>query len=176
MKVKALAFLLVPFTALVFALGASSRGGPCAQQPVWANDLVPLQAPARNAVPAKDDPPLLTRNGHDSPFQDSLRRLARIHDLQTEQDTGDPVLPTIGLVSHRVVDLYIKGRGLDFIFERRYSSKLSGTDGPLGFGWDHSYNAFLDTQGTGGALVNVHDGNAGTDTVGLAESLAAMSR
>ncbi len=160
MKVKALAFLLVPFNALVFAAGASSAGRLCAQQPLWANDLVPNQAPSRNAVPAKDDPALATDNGSDNAFQEELRRLARIHDDQTSQDTGDPVLPTIGLVSHRAVDLYIEGRGLDFSFERRYNSKRSDTDGPLGFGWDHCYNARI--QG-GGSLVTVHDGNGGQD-------------
>jgi hypothetical protein len=116
------------------------------QEPLWANDLVPKQPPARNAVPAKDDPALPTDNGSDSALQEELRTLARISDDQTYQDTGDPVVPTIGMVSHRATDLFIEGRGLDFSFDRRYSSHDSAEDGPLGFGWDHCYNLRLLVQ------------------------------
>jgi YD repeat-containing protein len=132
------------------------------QQPLWADELVPKQPPARNSVPAKDDPPLGVNNGNDHPEQEDLRRLARIHDDQTYQDTGDPVIPTIGMVSHRVVDLYIPGRGIDFSFERRYSSHDSLVGGPLGFGWDHVYNARLAIS-QGGAKVTLHDGNGRED-------------
>ncbi len=133
-----------------------------AQQPVWGSDLLPNQPPARNAVPSKDDPALVTDNGSDSPVQDELRRLARIHDDQTYQDTGDPVMPTLGMVSHRAVDLHIPGRGLDFTFERRYNSHDSGKDGPLGFGWDHNCNIRMQIA-EGGAKVTISNGNGRDD-------------
>jgi len=112
----------------------------------------------------------VTDNGSDSEWQDQLRELARIHDDQTYQDTGDPVAPTIGMVSHSVVDMYIPGRGLDFCFERRYSSALSDANdqnnptvnGPLGIGWDHCYNARLKVE-QGGAVVKVFNGNDRTE-------------
>jgi hypothetical protein len=157
MTVSGLASLVLSFAT--FALAARLS----AQEPLWANERVPEQPPARNAVPAKHDPALPTDNGHDSPMQAELRTLARISDDQTYQDTGDPVMPTIGLVSHRAVDLFIKGRGLDFSFERRYSSKATDmdvpvTDLPLGFGWDHCYHARLQVA-NGGAQVTVLNGN-----------------
>jgi hypothetical protein len=89
---------------LVFAFASAGRSW-AQQPPLWADDLVPKQPPARNSVPAKDDPPLAVNNGHEHPEQNELRRLARIHHDQTYQDTGDPIIPTIGKVTHRAVDL-----------------------------------------------------------------------
>jgi YD repeat-containing protein len=158
------------FKASAFVLASISTfsGRAAAQGPLWANERVPEQPPARYAVPSKDDPPLATDNGSEPPLEGELRRLARIDDAETYQDTGDPVMPTIGLVSHRAVDLTIPGRGLDFSFERRYSSKRSDVDGPLGFGWDHVYNARL-TIANGGALVTVHNGNGREDVYAWTE-------
>ena len=47
-------------------------------------------------------------------------------------------------LTQEVVDLSLPGRGdLAFIFRRTYHSNLS-YDGPLGCGWDHSYNIRLE--------------------------------
>jgi len=47
------------------------------------------------------------------------------------------------------VDLYVPGRGqTDFEFVRRYRSRLD-YDGPLGFGWDFTYNERLLILGNG---------------------------
>lgn len=154
--------LLVRGLVALSVAALSPASALAAQEPLWADDLVPTQPPARNAVPAKDDPALPTDNGSDSPIQAELRTLARIADDQTYQDTGDPVVPTIGMVSHRATDLFIEGRGMNFSFERRYSSHDSAEDGPLGFGWDHSYNLRLQING-GGAQVIVHNGNGRQD-------------
>jgi len=148
--------------ALIVTTLASAPALAAQQEPVWANDLVPKQPPARNAVPAKDDPPLPTDNGSEHPIQAELRALARIADHQTYQDTGDPVVPTIGMVSHRATDLFIEGRGLHFSFDRRYSSHDSATDGPLGFGWDHRYNLRIEFNAALGQAV-VHNGNGRED-------------
>lgn len=53
---------------------------------------------------------------------------------------ADPVNMVNGNMYHTERDLVIKGRGgLPFVFERSYNSR-SGKDGPLGFGWTHSFN------------------------------------
>ena len=197
MKVKTAASL-VPFALLALTAAPQLGGRLSAQQPVWGNDLLPGQPPARNAFPASNDPALVTDNGSYSPYQSALRGLARIYDSastvsamsrtlnaakarQTQQEadgafrlverplddqgyqyTGDPVMPTLGLVSQRAVDLFIPGRGLDFAFERRYNSHASDTNGPLGFGWDHSCNVHLQVE-NGGAKVTVHNGNGRKD-------------
>ena len=62
-------------------------------------------------------------------------------------DTGDPVLPHNGMVSYRTVDMVIRGRGLDYVLARRYSSKRSQLPGPMGHGWDHSYNSWIEFAG-----------------------------
>ncbi|WP_458250536.1 RHS repeat-associated core domain-containing protein [Geobacter anodireducens] len=56
---------------------------------------------------------------------------------------GDPVNLVTGNMYHVERDLTIKGRG-DFpiVFERSYNSR-SPQDGPLGFGWTHSFNHYL---------------------------------
>jgi RHS repeat-associated protein len=55
---------------------------------------------------------------------------------------GDPVLGATGQLSLEVVDLELTGVGLNVVFARSY---LHNTryEGPLGPGWDHSYNLWL---------------------------------
>ena len=52
------------------------------------------------------------------------------------------------------VDLRIRGRGLDFVWARRYASR-TGRDTEMGNGWTHSYNAFITVDGLG---LWLHDG------------------
>lgn len=63
-----------------------------------------------------------------------------------------------------VVDLRVESCtvGLDLVWARRYRSRLSMPAGqtPLGNGWDHSYNIYLELSPTGGPVMTVHDGNA----------------
>ena len=55
---------------------------------------------------------------------------------------GDPVNTATGNYIHHATDLTIPGRGLNFEFKRFYNSQYSGS-GPLGAGWTHSYNLFV---------------------------------
>ncbi len=79
---------------------------------------------------------------------------------------GDPVNVVNGNSFHVEADVSIKGRGgLPIVFTRTYNSR-DGRDGPLGFGWTHSFNHHLTFE----------DGNAdGTstsaDTDGLTSSV-----
>lgn len=56
-------------------------------------------------------------------------------------------------------DLRIKGRGMDFVWSRKYRSK-TGPVTAQGNGWDFSYNLFLEQQGPDVALC---DGNSRRD-------------
>ncbi len=58
-----------------------------------------------------------------------------------------------------VVDLAIPGRGLNFVWARRYRSRL-GPDTAQGNGWDFSYNIAVRREGK---AVRVHDGNGRSD-------------
>jgi RHS repeat-associated protein len=55
---------------------------------------------------------------------------------------GDPVNMVTGNMFHVERDIAIKGRGLPIVFERFYNSR-SPKDGPMGFGWTHSFNHHL---------------------------------
>ena len=57
------------------------------------------------------------------------------------------------------VDLHIPGRGLDFIWARKYRSRL-GPDTAQGNGWDFSYDIFVRRVGS---QMEVHDGNSRRD-------------
>lgn len=63
-----------------------------------------------------------------------------------------------------VVDLRVESCtvGLDLVWARRYRSRLPMPTGqtPLGNGWDHSYNIYLELDPTGAPIMTVHDGNA----------------
>ncbi|MDH5732129.1 MAG: DUF6531 domain-containing protein, partial [Gammaproteobacteria bacterium] len=53
---------------------------------------------------------------------------------------GDPVNMVTGNMYHTEKDIKIKGRGIPIVFERTYNTKNAGIDGPLGFGWTHTYS------------------------------------
>ena len=44
-------------------------------------------------------------------------------------------------------DLAIAGRGFDFEWKRTYRSRAD-RDGPMGYNWDHSYNIYIEQDGT----------------------------
>lgn len=73
---------------------------------------------------------------------------------------GDPVNMLTGNLVHSERDVAIKSRGLPIIFERTYNSKTP-KDGPLGFGWTHSFNQYILLKGveTGEAKVTWVDGS-----------------
>lgn len=59
----------------------------------------------------------------------------------------------------RSVDLRVPGRGLDFVWARKYRSQV-GPDSALGHGWDFSYDMWVEG---GGLSVTVRDGNTRAD-------------
>lgn len=75
----------------------------------------------------------------------------------------DPVNMVTGNLIHSERDIAIKGRGgLPLVFERWYNSK-SAKDGPLGFGWTHSFNHQLRFHGVEGGVAKLAwtDGTGG---------------
>lgn len=65
--------------------------------------------------------------------------------------TVDPVSTVTGNNYHDETDITIKGRGLDMVFTRTYNSAPASTakNGPLGYGWTHSYNMGLQSNDYG---------------------------
>jgi len=64
-----------------------------------------------------------------------------------------------GEFHHTAVDLRIKGRGLDFVWARKYRSRF-GPNTSIGNGWDFSYNIYLEQIGQDLLL---YDGNSRQD-------------
>ncbi len=62
----------------------------------------------------------------------------------SESDTGDPVVLHNGMVSYQVTDMVIKGRGMDFVLTRQYSSHRSGDLGSIGYGWEFNFGSALE--------------------------------
>lgn len=76
---------------------------------------------------------------------------------------GDPVNMLTGNYIHNERDISIRGRGgFPIIFERWYNSR-DPKDGPLGFGWTHSFNHFIKFYGVedGKAKLSWNDGTGG---------------
>jgi RHS repeat-associated protein len=80
--------------------------------------------------------------------------------------SGDPVNMVTGNMYHTERDIALKGRGgFPIVFERSYNSRDT-QDGPLGFGWTHSFNQYL-TFGD-----DNHDGASnGADTDGITSAV-----
>lgn len=63
-----------------------------------------------------------------------------------EEDKGmDPVYFFSGEFHESIDDLRIKGRGIDFVWTRKYRSKI-GPNTSQGNGWDFSYNIFFEER------------------------------
>jgi RHS repeat-associated protein len=84
-------------------------------------------------------------------------------DCDEEDGEDDPVVDPVYLFSgefyEQIEDLRIPGRGLDFVWSRKYRSKI-GPNTAQGNGWDFSYNIFIETEG---ADIIVCDGNSRRD-------------
>lgn len=74
---------------------------------------------------------------------------ANAHDHVAEYHGSDPVNPANGELVVSEVDLSLPGFGVPFSHVRTYRSRVD-FNGPLGYGWDHSYNQRL-THVTGPA-------------------------
>ena len=136
------------------------------------------------------------------PYAPSALQLLGINGYQTANgnSTGtttafDPVNMVTGNLIHSERDIAIKGKGsLPLVFERWYNSKAA-KDGPLGYGWTHSFNHFIRfygvesgvakiswTDGTGGerffSTANQTSGNIATNAVfsGSAGVYATLTR
>ncbi len=76
---------------------------------------------------------------------------------------ADPVNMLTGNLIHNERDISIRGRGgLPIVFERWYNSS-GAKDGPLGYGWTHSFNHFIRFYGveSGVAKLGWNDGTGG---------------
>ena len=78
---------------------------------------------------------------------------------EEECDPTDPVYLFSGEFYEKVEDLRIKGRGFDFVWSRKYRSKI-GPNTAQGNGWDFSYNIFVRENGR---TIEVCDGNSRRD-------------
>ena len=69
--------------------------------------------------------------------------------------SGDPVNMLNGNLFYTLRDVSLKGRGgLPLVFERWYNS-TTPADGPLGYGWTHSFNHYLRFYGVENGLAKL---------------------
>ncbi|MCC7013303.1 MAG: RHS repeat protein, partial [Planctomycetes bacterium] len=129
---------------LLAVCSAQSRG----QDAPVLDESVQFQMPPINGMPNCDDPALRT-----DADQSSCGTTGDGHvldagsELGDYNDTGDPVALHNGMVSLRAVDMVVPGRCIDFELTRRYNSKYSGKNGPLGYGWSLGYDIWLEFSG-----------------------------
>ncbi len=70
-----------------------------------------------------------------------------------------PINCATGAFVHEFTDFSVPGRGVQLNFTRTYSSSEASTDGPLGFGWTHSYNMSLIVDAVGNVTVVQENGS-----------------
>lgn len=75
-----------------------------------------------------------------------------------DEEAADPINITTGNMYHTHQDLYIPGKGLPLNFTRTYNSRDT-YEGPLGYGWTHSYNIFLKEDSSGNVRERDEDGS-----------------
>lgn len=75
--------------------------------------------------------------------------------------SADPVNTATGNYTYQRMDIEIPGIGIPYAFERAYNSR-DPQNGPLGFGWSHSYNTALTVNPD--ATVTIRWGDGKTET------------
>jgi RHS repeat-associated protein len=60
---------------------------------------------------------------------------------------ADPINTATGALVESFCDLKVPGRGVALDFRRSYDSSQASSDGPLGYGWTHSYAMSLSDEG-----------------------------
>ncbi len=74
---------------------------------------------------------------------------------------AEPVNTATGNYFSSHTDLTVAGRGFPFVFNRYYNS-LDSSNGPLGIGWNHSYNVVLNRGPGGQVTIKQADGSTVT--------------
>lgn len=94
-----------------------------------------------------------------SAAKEITRSVKRFPAAISSDGKADPIYYFSGEFAYASIDMQIKGRGIDFIWSRRYRSKV-GPDTAQGNGWDYSYRVFLEQDG---ADLILFDGNGRSD-------------
>src|SRR5207253_9729758 len=86
-------------------------------------------------------------------------------------------------LSCATTDLFVSGRGPDLAFARTFNSLAAGTNSPIGYGWTHDYNTYIDNpinpnvyQENGSVAPFTGSGSPGSDYSHDARLLAELHR
>jgi len=93
--------------------------------------------------------PATSDNFNNTVFTDQNVISVTNNDIIRTPSTVDPVSTVSGNMYHDETDITINGRGLPYNFTRTYNSNRQDQDGPLGFGWSHSYGMALKSNDYG---------------------------
>lgn len=130
-----------------------------ANQPLIASQAIPGTA-------------IITPTFNNSVFTDKNTISQTNNDAVKTPSTSDPVSTITGNNYHDETDFTIKGRGLNIAFTRTYNSAPSSVsaDGPLGYGWTHSYNMKL-VSNDYGSCPNCNSAQAWENNTGKTSSI-----
>ncbi len=127
---------------------------------------------SKQEKPGKNDPSADPDNKVTIPCPDNPNRYVNLYknrrrpQSNPEAKGGDPVYLHSGEFYENMVDLRIAGRGMDFIWSRKYRS-VTGRPTVQGNNWDYSYNIFIRAEGNDFLLC---DGNSRADIYTLQDS------
>ena len=127
----------------------------------WLGTAYPFPITSCEGIPPCEIIPP-NRTNVEPPKNNEFASANECHECQDSDPTGlmDPVYLFSGEFYETVVDLRIPGRGIDFIWGRKYRSRI-GPNTAMGNGWDFSYN--LNIEADGQDLI-LHNGNSRSDT------------
>ncbi len=94
-----------------------------------------------------------------APCAAELRGGGSMFELKTICDVCEPINVATGNFWHTFTDLTLPGRGLPLQISRTYNSEDASRLSPLGYGWSHSYNMWIDRDGSNNYLVHLGNGS-----------------
>ena len=103
------------------------------------------QSKAPSYTPAKKAPAITAATSKPEIAPHTVNSLKTKGVSNDQNDGGDPVNLITGNMYHMETDFNYPARGLPIVFARTYNS-LGIEDGPLGYGWTHSFNHRLRFQ------------------------------
>ncbi|MBF6611887.1 MAG: SBBP repeat-containing protein [Chloroflexi bacterium] len=134
--------------------------------------------PTRNAyqsTQAGSADAFVTKLSKNTPQANEMRCGGSPSQIQTTNSVGDLVNTGTGYYCYADSYLSVPGRGVPLQFSVAYNSDMTTQYGPIGYGWTHNYNMYIDRDQYNNYLVHEENGSVSTFASDFSHPLRVMA-